>query len=74
MRCDVRAKSSGSAGFVLPLVMVTALVLLLSGLALQAMALQSLAQQRVQWQLAQQRDAQISTAMKDAIDLNGALD
>jgi len=74
MRCGVRANSSGSAGFVLPLAMVTALVLLLSGLALQAMALRSLAQQRVQWQLAQQRDAQISAAMKDAIDLNGALD
>ena len=54
--------------------MVTALVLLLSGLALQAMALQSLAQQRVQWQLAQQRDAEISAAMKDAMDQNGALD
>ena len=65
---------STDKGFVLPLVMVTALVLLLSGLALQAMALQSQAQQRVQWQLAQQRDAEISAAMKDAMDQNGALD
>ena len=61
-------------GFVLPLVMATGLLLLLSGLSLQAMALQSLAQLRLQWQEAQQRDAAITAAMTAATAVQRALD
>ena len=70
----IRCCAAVQQGFVLPLVMATGLLLLLSGLSLQAMALQSLAQLRLQWQEAQQRDAAITAAMTAATAVQRALD
>ncbi|OUT69827.1 MAG: hypothetical protein CBB79_10160 [Synechococcus sp. TMED19] len=70
----IRRCAAVQQGFVLPLVMATGLLLLLSGLSLQAMALQSLAQLRLQWQEAQQRDAAITAAMTAATAVQRALD
>ena len=70
----IRRCAAVQQGFVLPLVMATGLLLLLSGLSLQAMALQSLAQLRLQWQEAQQRDAVITAAMTAATAVQRALD
>ena len=60
----IRRCAAIQQGFVLPLVMTTGLLLLLSGLSLQAMALQSLAQLRLQWQEAQQRDADAAIGVR----------
>lgn len=65
---------SSEQGMALPLVIVVAAVVLLSGLSLQALALQALAQQRLQWRLAQQRDAALSAAMQRAATGPLALD
>ena len=70
----IRRCAAVQQGFVLPLVMATGLLLLLSGLSLQAMALQSLAQLRLQWQEAQQRDAAITAAMTAATEVQRVLD
>jgi ABC-type nickel/cobalt efflux system permease component RcnA len=70
----IRRCAAIQQGFVLPLVMVTGLLLLLSGFSLQAMALHSLAQLRLQRREAQQRDAAISAAMTAATGVQRDLD
>ena len=70
----IRRSVAIQQGFVLPLVMATGLLLLLSGLSLQAMALQSMAQLRLQWIEAQRRDAAISAAMTAATGVQRDLD
>ena len=70
----IRRCAAIQQGFVLPLVMTTGLLLLLSALSLQAMALHSLAQLRLQWEEAQRRDAAISAAMTAATGVKRDLD
>ena len=55
-------------GFVLPSVLLLALVIATSGLVLQAMALHGLQSQRRQLQRDQAVDAELSAAMRRALD------
>ena len=62
------SKPKRQQGFVLPSVLLLALVIITSGLALQAMALQGLLSQKRELKRDQKADAKFSAAMRQALD------
>ena len=62
------SKPKRQRGFVLPSVLLLGLVIATSGLALQAMALQGLLSQRRELRRDQKADAEVSAAMRQALD------